>query len=99
MGNFAAHAEFGACLRNERPVLSQLRARLQDWRDRHMHAQRNDRRGNLTLAIVAAFLALVGQAIILFDDFGAGSNSQGKVAAVSKAGAIWPEPAPGRITR
>jgi hypothetical protein len=73
-----------------------------------MHAQRNDRRGNLTLAIVAAFLALVGQAIILFDDFGAGSNSQGKgssrmvtAAAVSKAGAIetWPEPAPGRITR
>ena len=60
-----------------------------------MHAQRNDRRGNLTLAIVAAFLALVGQAIILFDDFGAGSNSQGKgssrmvtAAAVSKAGAI-----------
>jgi hypothetical protein len=65
-----------------------------------MHAQRNDRRGNLTLAIVAAFVALVGQAIILFDDFGAGSSSQGKgsarmvtAAAVSKAGAIetWPE--------
>ena len=35
-----------------------------------MHAQRNDRRGNLTLAIVAAFVALVGQAIILFDVFG-----------------------------
>ena len=54
----------------------------------------------MTLAIVAAFVALVGQAIILFDDFGAGSNSQGKgsarmvtAAAVSKAGAIetWPE--------
>jgi hypothetical protein len=43
-----------------------------------MHAQRNDQRGNLTLAIVAAFLALVGPAIILFDDFGARSNSQGK---------------------
>jgi hypothetical protein len=65
-----------------------------------MHAQRNDRRGNLTLAIVAAFVALVGQAIILFDDFGAGSNSQSKgsarmvtAAAVSRAGAIetWPE--------
>jgi hypothetical protein len=62
----------------------------------------------LTLAIVAAFIALVGQAIIPFDDFGAGSNSLGRgsarmvtAAALSKAGAIetWPEPAPGRITR
>ena len=65
-----------------------------------MHAQRNDRRGNLTLAIVAAFVALVSQAAILFDDFGTGNNSQGSgsarmvtAAAVSKAGAIetWPE--------
>jgi hypothetical protein len=70
-----------------------------------MHAQRNDRRGNLTLAIVAAFVALVSQAAILFDDFGTGNNSQGSgsarmvtAAAVSKAGAIetWPEPAVGR---
>jgi hypothetical protein len=70
-----------------------------------MDAQRNDRRGNLTLAIVAAFVALVGQAVILFDDFGARNNSQGSdsarmvtAAAVSKAGAIetWPEPAAGR---
>jgi hypothetical protein len=69
-----------------------------------MDAQRNDRRGNLTLAIVAAFVALVGQAIILLDDFGAGNNSQGRgarmvtAAAVSKAGAIetWPEPAADR---
>ena len=69
-----------------------------------MHAQRKDRRGNLKLALVAAFVALVGQAIILLDDFGAGNNSQGRgarmvtAAAVSKAGAIetWPEPAVGR---
>jgi hypothetical protein len=70
-----------------------------------MDAQRNDRRGNLTLAIVAAFVALVGQAVILFDDFGTGNNSQGSgsarmitAVAVSKAGAIetWPEPAAGR---
>ena len=70
-----------------------------------MDAQRNDRRGNLTLAIVVAFVALVGQAFILFDDFGAGNNSQGSgsarmvtAMAVSKAGAIetWPEPTAGR---
>ena len=50
---------------------------------------------------MAAFVALVGQAIILFDDFGARNNSHGRgarmvtAAAVSKAGAIetWPEPA------
>jgi hypothetical protein len=67
---------------------------------RQMHAQRNDRRGNLTLAIVAAFVALVSQAAILFDDFGTGNNSQGSgsarmvtAAAVFKAGAIeaWPQ--------
>lgn len=70
-----------------------------------MDAQRNDRRGNSTLAIVAAFAALAGQAVVIFDDFGAGNNPQGSdrarmvtAAAVSKAGAIetWPEPGAGR---
>jgi hypothetical protein len=70
-----------------------------------MQAQRNDRRGNLTLAIVAAFIAVVGQAVILFNDFGAGNNSQNSVsarmitaAALSRAGAIeiLPKPAAGR---
>jgi hypothetical protein len=70
-----------------------------------MDAQRNDRRGNLTLAIVAAFAALVGPAVVIFDDFGAGNNLQQSdrarvvtAAAVSKAGAIetWPEPGAGR---
>ena len=69
-----------------------------------MDAQGNDRHSNLTLAIVAAFVALVGQAVILSDDFGAGNNPQGSpsarmvtAAAVSKAGAIetWPELAAG----
>jgi hypothetical protein len=70
-----------------------------------MYAQRNDRRSNLTLAIAAAFAALVSQAGILFDDFGAGNSSQVSgsarmitAAAVSKAGAIEtrPELAAGR---
>ena len=70
-----------------------------------MDAQRNDRRSNLTFAIAAALAALVGQAGILFDDFGAGNNSQQSdsarmitAAAVSKASAVetWPEPAAGR---
>jgi hypothetical protein len=66
-----------------------------------MDTQRHDRRGNLKLAIVAAFVALVGQAVILSDDFGVGNNSHGSdsarmvtALAVSEAGAIetWPEP-------
>ena len=70
-----------------------------------MDAQRNDRHGNLTLAIVAACAALVGQAVVSLDDFGTGNNPQGggsarmvPAAAVSKAGAIetWPEPGAGR---
>ena len=76
-----------------------------DWRDRHMQAQRNDRRGNLRLAIVAALIAVAGQAVVLFDDFGAGNHSPNSVsarmitaAALSRAGAIeiLPEPAAGR---
>ena len=76
-----------------------------DWRDGQMQAQRNDRRGNATLAIVAAFIAVVGQAVVLFDDFGAGNNLRNGVsarmitaAALSRAGAIeiLPKPAAGR---
>lgn len=76
-----------------------------DWRDRQMQAQRNDRRGNSTFAIVAAFIAVVGQAVVLFDDFGAGNNLHHSVsarmitaAALSRAGAIeiLPKPAAGR---
>jgi hypothetical protein len=70
-----------------------------------MQAQRNDRPGNLTLAIVAAFIAVVGQAVVLFNDFGAGNNLRNSVsarmitaAALSRAGAIeiLPKPAAGR---
>jgi hypothetical protein len=70
-----------------------------------MDAQRNDRHGNLTIAIVAACAALVGQAVVSLDDFGSGNNSQRSdsarmvtAAAVSKAGAIetWPGPGAGR---
>jgi hypothetical protein len=69
-----------------------------------MQAQRNDRRGNSTLVIVAAFIAVVGQAVVLFNDFGAGNNLHNSVsarmitaAALSRAGAIeiWPKPAAG----
>ena len=60
-----------------------------------MHDQRKDRRGNLIPVIVAACVAVVGQTVILFNDFGPGNNSQGgssasmiTAAAVSRAGAI-----------
>ena len=62
---------------------------------RQMHAQRKDRRGDLIPVIVAAFVAVVGQTVILLNDFGPGNNSQGSgnatmitAAAVSRAGAI-----------
>ena len=45
--------------------------------------------------LVAAIIAVVGQTVILFNDFGLGNNSQGRgnarmitVTAVSRAGAI-----------
>jgi hypothetical protein len=60
-----------------------------------MHAQRKDRRGDLIPVIVAAFVAVVGQTVILFNDFGPGNDSQGSgsatmitAAVVSGAGAI-----------
>jgi hypothetical protein len=58
----------------------------------------------LTVAIAAALVALVGQAGILFDDFGGANHSRSgssarmiTAAAVSKAGAIetWPKPLQG----
>jgi hypothetical protein len=60
-----------------------------------MHAQRKDRRGDLIPVIVAVIVAVVGQTVILFNDFGPGDNSQGSgnarmiaAAVVSRAGAI-----------
>jgi hypothetical protein len=60
-----------------------------------MLVQRKDRRGDLIPVIVAAFVAVVGLTVILFNDFGASNDSQGSgsarmitAAAVSRAGAI-----------
>jgi hypothetical protein len=61
-----------------------------------MHAQRKDRRGDLIpVIVVAAFVAVVGQTVILFNDFGPSNDSQGSgsatmitAAVVSRAGAI-----------
>jgi hypothetical protein len=54
-----------------------------------MHDQRK------VLMLVAAIVAVVGQTVILFNDFGPGNHSQGSgnakmitAAAVSRAGAI-----------
>lgn len=59
-----------------------------------MYAQGNDRRG-LAPVTVALFVAIAGQAVVLFNDFGPGNNSQAgadarmiTAAAVSRAGAI-----------
>ncbi len=58
-----------------------------------MHAQRNERRGDVIPAIV--IVAVVAMAGILFNDFGSGNGSQDSgnarmitAAAVSRAGAI-----------
>lgn len=63
--------------------------------DRQMHAQRKNRSGDLIPVIVALTVAVVGQTVILFNDFGPGYNSHrsGNArmitdAAVSRAGAI-----------
>jgi len=60
-----------------------------------MRAQRKDRSGDLMRLTVAAIVAVVGQTVILFNDFGAGNDSQGSgnartitAAVVSRAGAI-----------
>ncbi len=70
-----------------------------------MRARRKDRRGDLIPVMVAVIVAVVGQTVILFNDFGVGNNPQGRgnartitAAVVSKAGAIEipSEPAAGR---
>ena len=58
-----------------------------------MHAQRNDRRSDSMPVIVAAIIAVLGTAVILFNDFGPSYDSQGSgrmitAAVVSRAGAI-----------
>ena len=60
-----------------------------------MHAQRSDKRGDATPAIIAIVVAVLGTAGILFEDFGPGNGSRGSgnarmttAAAVSRAGAI-----------
>ena len=59
-----------------------------------MQAQRKDRRGGLIPVIATAIVAVVGQTLILINDFGGRNNSLGSgngmitAAAVSKAGAI-----------
>jgi hypothetical protein len=69
-----------------------------------MHAQRKI--GDMIPVIVAATVVVVGQAVILLNDFGAGSYSHGRgnarmitAAVVSKAGAIEipSQPAAGRL--
>ena len=67
-----------------------------------MQAQRNNRRGHLTPAIVAALIVVVGQAVVLLNDFDTGNNLQSArarmitAAALSRAGAteILPKPVP-----
>jgi hypothetical protein len=60
-----------------------------------MQTQRIDRRSGVKPVILAAIVAVVGQTVILFNDFGAGNDSQGRgnarmitAAVVSRAGAI-----------
>ena len=59
-----------------------------------MHAQRKDRRGDSIPVIVAVFVAVVGTAVILFNDVGPGDSRVAAAprmiaaAAVSRAGAI-----------
>jgi hypothetical protein len=72
-----------------------------------MRTEGKYRRGSSTPVIVALFVAVAGQALILFNDFGLGSDSRGggsttmiTAAAVSRAGAIEipSEPPAGRPT-
>jgi len=59
-----------------------------------MRAQTKDSRGDLIPVLVAAIVAIMGTAGILFSDFGPDTNSQGSgngmitAAAVGRAGAI-----------
>jgi hypothetical protein len=65
-----------------------------------MQAQRKDRRRDL-IPVIAVIAAVVGQAVILFNDFGPGNNPRGSAnarmitaAVVSRAGAIEVPSAP-----
>ena len=60
-----------------------------------MHTQREYRRSRSISVIVAVFVAVVGQALVLFNDFGPGNDSPSghratmiTAAALSRAGAI-----------
>ena len=60
-----------------------------------MQAQGKDRRGGSIPVIATAIVAVVGQTLILINDFGGGNNSLGSgnarmitAAVVSRAGAI-----------
>jgi hypothetical protein len=57
-----------------------------------MHAQRNERRGDVIPAIVTVIVAVVAMAGILFNDFGPGNGSQdsgnARMITAAKAGAI-----------
>ncbi len=69
-----------------------------------MRAQRKDRRGELMPVLVAAIVAVVGQTVILLNNFGAGNDSHDRdnartAAVVSKAGAIEIPSAPDHALR
>jgi hypothetical protein len=79
-----------------------------DLSGNHMHAQRNDLRGDFIPAIVTVIVAVVGTAGILLNDFGPGNDSHGggsarmvTAAAVARAGAIEipSEPPAGQQTK
>jgi hypothetical protein len=77
------------------PAVPYLKSCSRDLGDRQMHAQTKIRRGHMIPVVVAATVAVVGQTVILFNDFGAGNDSHGRgearmitAAVVSKAGAI-----------
>jgi hypothetical protein len=60
-----------------------------------MHTEGKYRRGSPTPVMVALFVAVAGQALILFNDFGPGSDSRSSgsttmitATAISRAGAI-----------
>jgi hypothetical protein len=60
-----------------------------------MRAQRKERRGDFIPLLVAVIVAVVGQTVVLVNDFGPGNAPQGSgharmitAAAVSRAGAI-----------
>ena len=60
----------------------------------------NEWRGSLKVPLVAAFAAVAGQAVILFDNFGAGNNSRDSDSArMITAAAVRHGQSEGRISR